>query len=118
MNRFSDLNGLKIKSGWINNERLIHRTTGCAVVPSRRLFFKMSLISTELRGTLYSYSGFMRSMTLLPLIFALILALLTFPALFIFLPVGLACGLGSVLLTALALPGLVEQDASRDEAVS
>lgn len=52
----------------------------------------------------------MRPVTFIPLISALVLALITLPLLFTFPPVGLACIIGSLLLAVLAVPGLVEND--------
>ncbi len=55
----------------------------------------------------------MRPVTYIPLISALVLALVTLPLLFTFLPVGLACLIGSLLLAVLSVPGLVEHDRTR-----
>ena len=52
----------------------------------------------------------MRLVTFLPLIGALVLALITLPLLLTFPPIGLACLIGSLLLAVLAVPGLAEND--------
>jgi len=57
----------------------------------------------------------MRPLTLFSLIGAMVLALVTLPLLFIFLPVALGCGMASLLLVLLALPDLVAAD-QRDDA--
>jgi len=56
----------------------------------------------------------MRPLTLFSLIGAMVLALITLPLLFIFLPVALGCGTASLLLVLLALPDLVATDQQDD----
>ncbi|WP_424952457.1 hypothetical protein [Deinococcus sp.] len=57
----------------------------------------------------------MRPATFVPLISALVLALITLPLLVSFLPIGLACLIASLLLAVLAVPGLVEHDRLRGQ---
>ena len=56
----------------------------------------------------------MRSSTLVCLLGAMVLALVTLPLLFFSLPVGLACGCGSLLLALLAIPDLVNTEQQAD----
>ncbi len=73
-------------------------------------FFKAESMAALLQRRWLPYSALMRPVTFLLLIGALVLALAAIPLTIAFVPAGIACCLGSLLLALLAVPDLSRQD--------